>query len=379
MGKENKDFKIPPISTIIGCTIPNFFRVLSMGHIEWNKYPKLILTFLVILISTPFQIYEYFYFKNKIKKHKFKKPPIFIVGHWRSGTTHLHNLLCKDPTHGYVTTYQGVFPNNMKSKWIFKTFMELNIPEKRPSDNVKLSADFPQEEEFALGNMTDATFYHFFYFPSLNDMLYKKYVRLKGTSLQVKDSLKRKYNELLIKAALNTKKDQLVIKNPLNTGKIKLLLEMYPDAKFIHIYRNPVVTYLSTNRFYKSLLPATYLEDYDEDYITEKIILNYKNLMSDFFDTKHLIPKENLYEIKFEEFEEDNMLHLKEIYDQFGLESWNEALPQFETYMKAQKHYRKNKYFISQTELDILNREWDFAIKRLGYEIPENLEVVQES
>ena len=172
-----------------------------------------------------------------------------------------------------------------------------------------------------MGNMTKATFYHFFYFPSLNDELYEKYIRLKGISTKMIELLKRKYHELLVKATLDTKKSQIVVKNPLNTGKIKLLLEMYPDAKFIHIYRNPIVTYLSTDRFYKSLLPATYLQDYEDDYITDKIILNYKNLMSDYFATRDLIQKENLVEIKFEEFEDDNMLHLKEIYDQLGLET----------------------------------------------------------
>ena len=172
-----------------------------MGNVDWDKIPKLLLTFIVILISTPFQLYEYFFFRKKIKKYTFKKPPVFIIGHWRSGTTHLHNLLCKDPNHGFVTTYQGVFPNNMKSKWIFKTFMELNIPDKRPSDNVKLSADFPQEEEFALGSMTNATFYHFFYFPSLNDLLYERFIRLRGITATAKESLKRKYNELLVKSA----------------------------------------------------------------------------------------------------------------------------------------------------------------------------------
>ena len=376
MSKENKDFKIPPISTIIGSTVPNFFRVLSMGNVDWDKIPKLVLTFIVILISTPFQLYEYFIFRNKIKKFRFKKPPVFIIGHWRSGTTHLHNLLCKDPNHGFVTTYQGVFPNNMKSKWIFKTFMELNIPDKRPSDNVKLSADFPQEEEFALGSMTVATFYHFFYFPSLNDTLYEKFIRLNGISTQAKKALKRKYNELLVKAALNTKKDQIIIKNPLNTGKIKLLLEMYPDAKFIHIYRNPIITYLSTNRFFKSLLPATYLEDYNEDYITEKIVLNYKNLMNDYFETKDLIPKQNLYEIKFEDFDENNLLHLKEIYDQLGLETWKDAKPHFTSYIQAQEHYKKNKYKITKAELDLLKDEWGFAMKKLDYEIPDNLEII---
>ena len=347
-----------------------------MGKVDWNKVPILALTFLVILISTPFQIYEYFYFRAKIRKFKFDRPPIFIIGHWRSGTTHLHNLICKDPCNGYVTTYQGVFPNNMKSKWIFRTFMKMNIPDKRPSDNVKLSPDFPQEEEFALSNMTTASFYHFFYFPELNDVLYQKFVRLSGMSERAKQSLKNKYSELLKKAALNTNKKQIVIKNPVNTGKIKLLLQMFPDAKFIHIYRNPVVTYLSTNRFYKSLLPATYLHDYDETYITEKIILNYKNLMQDYFKTKDLIPKKNLYEIKFEEFENDNMFYLKNIYDQFELDSWKDVMPLFQNYVSAQKHYKKNTYKISKQELETLNREWGFAMKKLDYEIPENLEIV---
>jgi hypothetical protein len=375
LSKENKDFKIPPISTLIGSTLPNFFRVLSMSKIDRSKLFRLFLTFLVILISTPFQLYEYFYFRKKIKKFRFEKAPIFIIGHWRSGTTHLHNLLCKDRNHGYVTTYQGVFPNNMKSKWIFRTFMKMNIPEKRPSDNVKLSPNFPQEEEFALGNMTDMTFYHFFYFPSLNDFLYEKFVRLNGISEKQLERLKNKYRELLIKAALNTKKKRIVVKNPLNTGKIKLLLDMFPDAKFIHIYRNPVVTYLSTNKFYKSLLPATYLQDYKEDDITDKIIGNYRKLMKDYFETKHLIPEKNLYEIKFEEFEQDNMQCMKEIYERFDLDSWEEARPMFQQYMLSQKQYKKNKYKISQEELEKLKKEWGFAMQKLNYEVPSNLQI----
>src|SRR3712207_6546804 len=29
------------------------------------------------------------------------KSPVFILGHWRSGTTHLHNLLCVDRQFAY--------------------------------------------------------------------------------------------------------------------------------------------------------------------------------------------------------------------------------------------------------------------------------------
>ncbi len=375
MENKQNEFKIPPVSAVIGSTIPNFFHIISMGKVAPKYILKLILTFLVILISTPFQIYEFFYYHRKVRKRALKKPPVFIVGHWRSGTTHLHNLMCKDPNHGYVTTYQGVFPNNMKSKWIFKTFMRLNIPEKRPSDNVKLSPDFPQEEEFAIGNMTYMTFYHFFYFPELNDTLYEKYVRFNGVSKREIKTFKRKYHKLLLKASINSGKEQLIVKNPANTGKIKLLLEMYPDAKFIHIYRNPVITYLSTVRFYHSLLPATSLQKYDDEYVVEKVIRNYKLFMKDFEEAKKLIPESNLFEIRYEDFEKDNLYHLKEIYNKLGLETWENAEPLFREYIQAQRHYKKNRYQISGRELERLEQEWGFAMEKFNYKIPENLEV----
>jgi hypothetical protein len=376
LSKSNKDFKVPPVSTLIGSTLPNFFRVLKMGNPEIRFYPKLLLTLLVIIISSPFQLFEYFYFRNKVRKFKFKEPPVFIIGHWRSGTTHLHNLLCQDPNHGYLTTYQSVFPNNMVSKWIFKTFMSINIPETRPADNVKLSPDYPQEEEFALANMTTTSFYHFFYFPSINDLLYQKFIRFDSLSTGKIISFQKKYKELLTKAALNSKKDRLIIKNPVNTGKIKMLLKMYPDAKFIHIHRNPVITYLSTYKFFTSLLPTTALEKYEKDEIKELIIRNYKNLMRDYLDSRQLIPAENLVEMPFDEFEENNLAKLKYLYEKLGLETWAQAENQFLSYISSQKHYKKNKHTISKDDLNAILKEWGFAMKEFGYSLPEHVEVV---
>lgn len=376
MSKRKTDFKIPPISPLAGSTLPNFFRVLAMEKVALRFIPKLALTLLIVLISTPFQIYEYFYYRNKVRKYKFKKPPIFILGHWRSGTTHLHNLLSKDPENGFSTTYQAVFPSNLKSKWLFKTFMKMNMPEKRPSDNVRLSTNFPQEEEYALSNMSHSSFYHFFYFPSLSDALYKKYVRFNGISPNEKSRFKKTYHELLVKAALNLKKDQLVLKNPVNTGRIKLLLEMFPDAKFIHIYRNPIVTYLSTVKFFESLLATTSLEEYKDEFIVSMLINNYKNLMGDYFEEKKLIPKGQLYEIKFEDFDQNNLIFLRDMYEKLGMNSWDTAIPYFKKYIEAQKSYKKNSYKITREELELLLKEWGFAMEKLNYSIPENLKII---
>src|SRR4051794_3899053 len=39
-------------------------------------------------------------------------PPVFILGHWRQGTTHLHNLLALDPQFAYPTLFQTLYPRS---------------------------------------------------------------------------------------------------------------------------------------------------------------------------------------------------------------------------------------------------------------------------
>ena len=49
---------------------------------------------------------------RRIRKTALREPPIFILGHWRTGTTLLHELLILDPRHGYPTTYECLDPNH---------------------------------------------------------------------------------------------------------------------------------------------------------------------------------------------------------------------------------------------------------------------------
>ena len=38
----------------------------------------------------------------------------------------------------------------------------------------------------------------------------------------------------------------MLLKSPPHTGRIKLLLELFPDARFVHIRRNPYTVFQST-------------------------------------------------------------------------------------------------------------------------------------
>ena len=131
--------------------------MLTLGKVSIRVIPRLALTLLIILISTPFQVYEYFFYRNKVRNYKFKKPPIFIIGHWRSGTTHLHNLMWKDGRFGVVSTYQAsMHPIALMGRgWLPRLFAN-QLPRTRPMDNVAIDLQGPQEEEMAMINATRA-------------------------------------------------------------------------------------------------------------------------------------------------------------------------------------------------------------------------------
>jgi hypothetical protein len=49
---------------------------------------------------------------RKVEATELAAPPVFILGHWRSGTTFLHELMIRDPEHTYFTTYQCFTPHH---------------------------------------------------------------------------------------------------------------------------------------------------------------------------------------------------------------------------------------------------------------------------
>lgn len=352
------EFKIPPISTLAGSTLGNFFRIIQSHYIEPKYYFKVFLTFLIIFIATPFHWWEFHVFNKKLGRYTFKKPPLFIIGHWRSGTTLLHNVLCKDSSFGYFTTYHSLFPNNLASKWIFKTFMRMNMPDKRPSDNVKLHIDFPQEDEFSFSNVQPNAYYNFFYFPKDYVSFYEKAMYHTGLSQGDRHKWYAAYDQLLKKAQINTNGERLIVKNPANTARIDKLLNLYPNARFLYIYRDPKTVFYSTQLFFQKLFPTLWLHEVDHKFIDKLIIDVYRRLMDDYMSQKSLIPKENLLEIRFEDFETNPDGELERIYTQLLNEDYSKVRSCFSEYFKTLKGYKKNKYDLDSEIVDILNKDW---------------------
>ncbi|NPA37079.1 MAG: sulfotransferase [Chlorobi bacterium] len=367
------EFKLPPVSTLMGSTLLNYIRVLKQGKVTVKYRKKVFLTTLVVIATTPFHWWEWLYFKVKLIHARFRKPPLFILGHWRSGTTLLHNMLCEDPDASFLTTYQSVFPNNLASKIIFKTFMKAYTPESRPTDNIKLHVDFPQEDEFAFSNMYHHSYYNFFYFPRNYSDFYDNSVHFKNLDDKEKRTWFRMYDKMLKKAYLNTKGDRLVVKNPVNTARIKTLLKLYPDAKFLYIYRNPVSVILSTQKFLKSLMPTLYLQEVDNQFIEDMIYDIYKRLNDDYIEQKSLIPDKNLIELRYEDFEKEPVEELKNIYENLLEEDFENVKKYFTKYFESVKGYKKNRYEVNAELINKIKQELNKYMELYQYNVPDDI------
>ena len=133
----------------------------------------LILSFLL----SPFRIVEFIFYSKKIKNQNVVKDPVFIIGHWRSGTTYLHNLLCNDEQFGFISTFQAFIPKAfIIGNPILKFGSSLSMPAKRPMDDVDVHPDYPQEDEFAISNQSTMSLYNCLYFPSFSIELAAKYL-----------------------------------------------------------------------------------------------------------------------------------------------------------------------------------------------------------
>lgn len=372
-----KKFEVA-VSTISGSAFPNFLDITRNVTVDKPYKGRFVKSMLVSLVSEPFRWVENWKYGKAIDNTVIQKDPVFILGHWRSGTTYLHNLISQDRDMAYVTTYQSVFPNQLlSSRWLFRTMMNAKMPKKRPADNVELGADYPQEEEFALGDVNPFGFYNFWYFPKETKHYCDRYLNLETLSPQEQARWKNDYRNFVKKTLLNqAPSKRFISKNPPHTSRIPQLLEIFPNAKFIYIHRNPISVFLSTFNFFTKTIPPLQFQNISDVEMEDNILYVYSNMLKKYAKDKALIPAGNLVEIKYEDFEHEPFENLKQIYAQLQIPDFEANHDRFVKYIESQKRFKVNKHQITDGKIEKILRHLNFAMKEYGYLVPEDIEVV---
>jgi hypothetical protein len=306
-------------------------------------------------------------YHQKISSTKLPSDPIFIIGHWRSGTTLLHELMMLDERFTTPNTYQCFAPGHfLVTESFFHQFGGWLLPNRRPIDNVKAGWDRPQEDEFALMNLGAPSPYRRIAFPHTSSV---KPEALDITKLNQRDldRWKETLYSFLVRLSINDNRRQ-VLKSPTHTARIKTLLEMFPRAKFIHISRTPYAIFPSTRRLWQALHATQSLQQKPDPRLDSYILSCFREMQTAFDRDKSTIPAEQYCSIRYEDLVENTVQCMRKVYNELALDNFENM----ELALKAQEHelknYQTNTYKLNPQLETLITSEFRKYFKCNGYE-----------
>ena len=360
---------IAPSTLVVGATFGQWCRLLRDNgfHVDPRYWPRTLSSFVWTAWNS--LIYRWEKVAHESKLHDVAiQPPVFVLGFNRSGTTHLHNLLCVDQRFAFPTVYQTMFPKTfLTTERIGAKFLSILLPNTRPQDSVYFDVGTPQEDEFALCTATWLSAYTWCIFPRIGNK-YEQYQILLNVS-ETELVRWRGALELFLKKLTYKYNRRLVLKSPPHTGRIKLLLEMFPQARFVHVHRNPYTVFAS-NR-YASAKVQGYLQyqcakgaDVDG-----RIIRLYRETYDAFFEQLPLIPTGQFSDVAFDQLQADPIGEMRRIYRELDLPPFVAVEAEMRQYVDSLQDYKKNQH----ASLDDQTRKcvadaWQTCIDAWDYE-----------
>lgn len=295
--------------------------------------------------------------------------PIFILGHWRNGTTHLHNLLSIDDRLAFPNNYQVCFPHTFLSTEARRSpLLGWFLPRRRPMDEVHWTLASPQEDEFALCILSQLSPCMGWVFPR-HLARYERYLTLRDVEPRELAAWQAAF-ELFLKKLTWKYRRRLVLKSPPHTGRVRLLLKMFPDAKFVHIHRDPYRVFQSSQRMFEVNFQWQGLQHppRNRDEVDEWIVRQYRAMYDGYFDDRGLLPAGSLCEVSFEQLEKDPIAQVRRIYETLGLADFDRIEPPLRAYVESLRGYRKNSFTdLPQGSRSRIARDWRRCFEEWGY------------
>lgn len=356
---------------LAGLTLKNWGRFLKISgmSIPPRYWPRATFTTGMSILNSAISLLEKKRFNPQISSAEVKNP-LFIIGHHRSGTTHLWNLLSRHSRFTYPNVLQAVFPHTFLTfEQSIQGLARKFAPQKRPQDNVPFDPRSPIEEERAICTSSFLSIQMARHLPRMRNT-FKKYLSMKEASdaerEQWKSVLDRFARKLLVKHGPEA---TLLFKAPDHTAKIRLLLELYPDARFIHIHREPYRVYQSTMKMERETLSLYAYQKLNLEKLEDFVLWRYQAMYDALLDDIPLIPEGQYAEVAYTRLDNNPLQVLEKIYNTLSIPGFENARPAIEAYVKSIAGYQKNTYpeLSPEKKKKIYNR-WQRSFEAFGYE-----------
>ena len=353
-----------------GMRFMTLMRLFWRGRFSFtlNCIPDSLALFIWVPWNTPLTWISELLYKKKAESLPLDEPPIFVIGHWRSGTTLLHDLFSEDPNLAYPTTYECFFPHHfLLTEGTLDHAFKVLLPKHRPQDDVPVGFDRPQEEEFAMIMLGEGSPYTTMAWPRRGpaDSDYLDFKGLPEKKVQGwADAFMWFYRRVKLKHG-----KRLVMKTPGNAARLKVLTKLFPDARFVYIARNPLDVFPSTVKLWRALYSTQglhnppYLDAWLDDYVLDM----FQRLTEAFEADRHLIAPDRLVEIRYEELVKDPIAAMRSTYGRLGLERFDEAEGPMRAILTDRSDHRVSSYRLPKNIARKVAERLAPFIDRYGY------------
>lgn len=320
----------------------------------------------VSLFHTALRFLQQSWYGPAIARTPVREAPLFIIGHWRTGTTLLHELLILDPRHCFANYYECMEPNHfLLTEQLVTRWLHFLMPSRRPMDNMKVGWDRPQEDEFALCMMGQPSPYLTIAFPN-RPPADAEYLDLEGVPPRARAAWKQAFFSLVQRLTYKYGK-RLVLKSPPHSCRIKVLLELFPDARFVHIVRDPFVVFPSTVNLWKSLYRTHGLQTPTFAGLEEQVYATYLRLYDRIEEGRQRVDPARFHELRYEELVRDPVTQMRALYEHLGLGGFDACLPRLREYLASVAGYETNRYQLTPEQRAEIARRWAPVFERYDY------------
>lgn len=339
---------------------------------EPRFYPRAALYVLKMSLFEPFWAAERLAFRGQPRT--LPTDPVFILGYYRSGTTHLQEIMLRDERFGFMSFYHGFWPTafNSTQRWLEPVVERIITATgfRHPAHDIPFSFSLPAEcdvAQVASGFRLAANWGQLF--PTHFREIYGKTGLFKGITDEELAAFRWDLADLHWRVSRMEGHKQLLLKSPPHTGRLGFLLDMYPNAKFIFLRRNPYDAFQSNLKLWRSL-EGQHLERFTPELARDNILWSHDEAHIAYERDKPRLRPGQLIELDFESFMAEPMTTLQSIYETLDLGDFERVRATFADYLRDNHVSERPPYMITDADRALVKERLGTWIEAWGYEEP---------
>ena len=139
---------------------------------------------------------------------------------------------------------------------------------------------------------------------------------------------------------------RLVMKTPANAARLKLLTKLFPDARYVYLARNPLEVFPSTVKLWRALYSTQGLHNPPnlDPWLDDYVLDMFARLTEDYEEDKHLIPKDRLVELRYEDFVKDPVASMRDIYRRLDIPGFAQAEAPMREFLAERSEHKVSRY-----------------------------------